>query len=247
MDTIRNYLESLFIEVPKTTETEKLKSDLLANMEDHYHELIEEGKSEHEAIGAVIATFGSIDELLEELNLEKEMEFPQQETNVFDLEDAEHYWKEYRKASLQIAFGVFTSWGTLVSFLFFITIDGVALAFCSLFLGIAISVGLFIIGGMRYTKASRSMANLVVSSKVMREAALREDAYRRSFAFSLVVGIGLCVFSLFPIMASISGGFHPALGIFMFFSTASLGIFLLTYGSMIRNSYHKLTKDGFLW
>ena len=38
-------------------------------MEDHYHELIEQGKSEHEAIRAVISEFGSIDELLQELQV----------------------------------------------------------------------------------------------------------------------------------------------------------------------------------
>lgn len=54
MDTIRNYLDSLFIGVPQSTEIDKLKTDLLANMEDHYHELMGEGKNEQEAIGTVI-------------------------------------------------------------------------------------------------------------------------------------------------------------------------------------------------
>ncbi len=40
-------------------------------MEDHYLELIHQGKSEHEAIGAVISEFGSVDELLQELNVSK--------------------------------------------------------------------------------------------------------------------------------------------------------------------------------
>lgn len=71
MDTIRNYLDSLFIGVPQSTEIDKLKTDLLANMKDHYHELMGEGKNEQEAIGTVISTFGSIDELLEKLDVEK--------------------------------------------------------------------------------------------------------------------------------------------------------------------------------
>ena len=40
MDTIRNYLDSLFIGVPQSTEIDKLKTDLLANMEYHYHEFM---------------------------------------------------------------------------------------------------------------------------------------------------------------------------------------------------------------
>jgi len=69
MKTIRDYLDSLFLNVPTTPETKKAKEDLAAIMEDHYHELIEQGKSEHEAIGAVISEFGSIDELLQELQV----------------------------------------------------------------------------------------------------------------------------------------------------------------------------------
>ena len=70
METITNYLETLFLTLPRTPQTQQAKADLLAAMEDHYHALIEEGKSEHEAIGAVISEFGSIDELKEELELE---------------------------------------------------------------------------------------------------------------------------------------------------------------------------------
>lgn len=73
MNTIRNYLDSLFLNVPKTAETQKAKKDLLSIMEDHYYELIEEGKNENEAIGTVINEFGSIDELLAELELEKKI------------------------------------------------------------------------------------------------------------------------------------------------------------------------------
>ena len=45
MKTIRDYLDSLFLNVPTTPETKKAKEDLAAIMEDHYHELIEQGKA----------------------------------------------------------------------------------------------------------------------------------------------------------------------------------------------------------
>lgn len=38
MDTIKNYLNSMFSSLPKTEEINRLKSDLLANMEDKYYE-----------------------------------------------------------------------------------------------------------------------------------------------------------------------------------------------------------------
>ena len=73
MKIIVEYLDSLFLNVPVTPETKKAKEDLLALMEDHYNELIAEGKNEHEAIGAVITEFGSIDELLDELGVQREI------------------------------------------------------------------------------------------------------------------------------------------------------------------------------
>lgn len=42
MKTIKDYLDSLFLNVPNTPETKKAKEDLLAIMEDQYHGLLEE-------------------------------------------------------------------------------------------------------------------------------------------------------------------------------------------------------------
>lgn len=63
MDTIKNYVETLFLEFPNTKEVQRAKQEILTIMEDHYLALIDEGKSEHEAIGQVISEFGSVDEL----------------------------------------------------------------------------------------------------------------------------------------------------------------------------------------
>ncbi len=67
MDTIKNYVETLFLEFPKKKKSCEQKQEILTIMEDHYLALIDEGKSEHEAIGQVISEFGSVDELREEL------------------------------------------------------------------------------------------------------------------------------------------------------------------------------------
>ena len=69
MDTIKNYLDSMFAPLPETEETVRAKAELGAMMEDKYNELRSEGVSENEAIGTVIAEFGNIDELADELNI----------------------------------------------------------------------------------------------------------------------------------------------------------------------------------
>ncbi len=69
---IEEFIDSLFSGVVETSKTEQSeKADLLANAEDRYDDLLSQGKSENEAIGTIISEFGTIDELMEELNFRK--------------------------------------------------------------------------------------------------------------------------------------------------------------------------------
>lgn len=58
MEAIRNYLETMFLNLPNTPEVYKAKNELWQMMEDKYTELKAEGKSENEAVGTVISEFG---------------------------------------------------------------------------------------------------------------------------------------------------------------------------------------------
>ena len=79
METIRNYLEAMFANMPRTADVEKAKRELLQMMEDKYNELIGEGKTENEAVGTVISEFGNLDELAEALGLEEEVKQEKEE------------------------------------------------------------------------------------------------------------------------------------------------------------------------
>ena len=69
MDTIRGYLNNLFLTFPETPEVIRAKEELLEMMEDKYEECLREGKSEDEAIGTVVSEFGNIEEIAEELGI----------------------------------------------------------------------------------------------------------------------------------------------------------------------------------
>lgn len=71
MEAIRNYLETMFLNLPNTPEVYKAKNELWQMMEDKYTELKNEGKSENEAVGTVIAEFGNLDELAEDLGFKQ--------------------------------------------------------------------------------------------------------------------------------------------------------------------------------
>ncbi|MCI7087906.1 MAG: permease prefix domain 1-containing protein [Lachnobacterium sp.] len=77
METIRNYLENMFLNLPNTPEVYKAKNELWQMMEDKYTELKAEGKSENEAVGIVISEFGNLDELAADLGIASFMHSPQ--------------------------------------------------------------------------------------------------------------------------------------------------------------------------
>ena len=74
METIKNYLETMFANIPDNEETRKAKQELFSMMEDKYNELKDSGMAENEIVGTIITEFGNIDELKESLGLSKEPE-----------------------------------------------------------------------------------------------------------------------------------------------------------------------------
>ena len=74
METIKNYLEAMFLHLPKTPEVFRAKNELAQMMEDKYTELIASGMRENEAVGTVITEFGNLDELAEGLGIRNLMD-----------------------------------------------------------------------------------------------------------------------------------------------------------------------------
>ncbi|MCR5674336.1 MAG: permease prefix domain 1-containing protein [Lachnospiraceae bacterium] len=69
METLRNYLESMFERYPHTQEAEKAKAELWQMMEDKYNELLADGTKENEAVGIVISEFGDLEEVADSLGI----------------------------------------------------------------------------------------------------------------------------------------------------------------------------------
>lgn len=71
MEKIRIFVENVFSGLPKTKEVIDMKRDIQNNMEEHYLDLIRQGKDEDTAFGIVIGEFGSIEDIRHELNLDE--------------------------------------------------------------------------------------------------------------------------------------------------------------------------------
>ncbi len=106
MNTIRNYLDNMFLGLPNTEEVIRAKKELLATMEDKYNELKEGGKTENEAIGIVISEFGNLDELAETLGIKHALE---NKTDILQVtfEEAKYYIEDKILTAPKTALGVF--------------------------------------------------------------------------------------------------------------------------------------------
>ena len=99
METIRNYLETMFLKLPNTPEVYKAKNELWQMMEDKYTELKEEGKSENEAVGIVISEFGNLDELANDLGISQFVESqPMPQGKTLSLDHAKSYLADAGKS-----------------------------------------------------------------------------------------------------------------------------------------------------
>lgn len=254
MNTINEYVESMFLNVPKTAETEQLKEDILANMEDKYEELRQGGATENEAIGAVITEFGNIDEVLEEMEIKKEI--PNEEFDdvmVVEEEDAYEFIEAKRRAGIGIGLGLLSIMVGVAIFLMIFGIGNLADSFLYtglvfLFIGIAVGIALFIINGMRlsdYSQFSESFYVLVPEAR--RAIEKMREAYKRSHVFSLVIGVSICILSSLPVMGAVFLGNRQSyvlIGTGVMLLLIGVALFFFTFTGNIWGAYETLLDHG---
>lgn len=73
MEKIRNYVNELFEDAPKTRKVKELKEEIIINLEEKFADLLSEGKKESEAYREVVSSIGNIDELLGDMSGEQEV------------------------------------------------------------------------------------------------------------------------------------------------------------------------------
>ncbi|MFC2734851.1 MAG: permease prefix domain 1-containing protein, partial [Oribacterium sp.] len=109
MEIIESYLDSMLGKLPDTPELRKARNELLQMMEDKFGELIEEGKSENEAAGTVIAEFGNLEELAESLGLREllgKREIPKNPGRVLSLDEAERCLSDFTLRAVLAGIGL---------------------------------------------------------------------------------------------------------------------------------------------
>lgn len=255
METIRNYLDNMFVNLPNTHEIKKLKNDLLSNMEDKYNELKNDGKSENEAIGIVISEFGNIDELMNEFEIEYS-----KEKNVLPLfteDKVDDYLKTYKKSGKLIGIGVFLCiLGSALLILITQLIQdgfignisakvGDVLGMIPLFVLIAIAVGLFIYAGMQLEKFKNVDNGFELSMQVRTSIQQRNDRFVPTYTLSVIVGVVLCIISPIVLFITLSISDNASTyGVVILLVIVAVAVYIFIYYGMIKESFKKLLRNN---
>lgn len=254
MQAIRNYLETMFMNLPNTPEVLRAKEELWQMMEDKYTELKNEGKSENEAVGTVISEFGNLDELAEELGIHQFMELPEvvaeQPRRTITMEDTKQFLHDKARQAFQVAFGVLLC---IVSPVGIIISEAVhineLIGVLALFLCIAVAVGMFVFSGISikkwdFLKQEPCSLDFETTNYVHE----KKDYNCGIFALFLVIGIGLCILSVIPVIIFGEINLHlqavnlESMGAAFLLLFVAIGVFLIVYGSMIYGSFDELLK-----
>lgn len=263
MNAIRSYVDNVFANLPRTSEVLRAKNDMLANMEEKYHEFKNQGKSENESIGAVISEFGNIDELLTELNINSPSQRinESKELRQVSREEAEGYINSKKKSGLLTAIGVFfilcgvailiflnastqnADWLSLMPNSSMNPAWGVAL----LLIMVAIAVGLFIYSGIsledyNYLKWDFELKG--TSQKWLKE---KRHEFMRYYPITLILGVMLVILAplviVLPIVLLDYGDMAGSL-VSMMLILIAVAIFMFIYFGNIKEAYDRLLNYG---
>ncbi len=244
METIRNYLETMFQSLPNTPQVQKAKYELGQMMEDKYMELKKEGKTENEAVGTVISEFGNLDDIAEDLGIGsfvKEQDFGQ--TKMLSMQESKNYMKDKQKSGIMIGLGTFLC---IVSPSGVIVNENAVLALVLLLVTIAVAVGIFICSGAvmgkwDYLKQQPCSIDFATAEFVHNE---REN-YRMTHAVMNAVGVILCILCFVPLVVieEFSRGIvSDAFGVIILLVLVAIGVFLFIVAGTRSSGYDTLLK-----
>lgn len=257
METIQLYLENMFRTLPNTPEMKRMKADLFSNMEDKYQELKSSGKSENEAIGIVIAEFGNIDELINEMGIMEVEQALDSTTQTISLEEAHNYISLKKRLSKYVSAGVsIILFG--VSLLLFLNelIDGgdILSSFSSnvknifpllpLFLCIIVAVGIFIYSGTQeepYQYIDKGNFTLSNTTRSILEAEYTTKHSTKSFSIILSIGI-IILTPLDVLIGSMISDRAATFGVAILLLQVALGVSILIISQSAKESYKQLLK-----
>ena len=245
MDTIKNYLENMFMNMPKTDKVLKAKVELGQMMEDKYNELIKEGKSDNEAVGIVISEFGNIKEIAGDLGIDDQVTMKNtaaENARPVSMEEARTYISDTIHASIEIGIAVFMFITASAAWLLFENV-GRVLAPVMFFGMIACGVGLCIFEGVCNSKWSfveheRVQLDFETADYVRNQ----RDNFNMQRAAFMTIGVMLIVLSFVP-SAVLDNTIYANTANASLFVMIGIGVMMLIMAGMRNDAYKRLLND----
>ena len=252
MDAIKNYLENMFLNLPGTPDVRKAKEELGQMMEDRYHELIAEGKADHEAVGIVISEFGNLSELTEELGIDHVVtdQGVQSDRRFVSLDEVRRFLPEQMRSAQLRALGVLLIVACSVPVILTqmaaqksVVLIGAAL----LLVMIAAGIGLILYAVFRMSEWNYLRKELCAIDFGTVEYVRNQYAgYRNVHTIQIILGVLLCVLCALPsiliALARSNGPVVTALGPALTLIIVAAGVFLFVLAGGQRSAYQMLIR-----
>lgn len=236
METIKNYLETMFAKLPDTQEVRKARAELWQMMEDKYMELINEGKAENEAIGTVIAEFGNIDELAGDLGIKAAVSSESfGKARRVTLDDAKGYLRAKMYEGYAVGFGVLLC---IVSCCGFVAGLSDFASVGIMFVAIAAAVGLFVFSGLvmgRWSYIKKEACS--ISAETREYVRGKRESFRAESAVMIAIGVILCIVSVVPIIVADELGLNEGYALVIMFFAIGIGVLLFVAAGVRSKSY----------
>jgi cation transport ATPase len=255
MEAIKIYIDNVFKAFEQSGRVETLKRDMLASMEEKYLALKADGRSEHEAVGSVIADFGNIDEIAAEMGIltvgNGVLAVPSEAEDIVPLSREEAYEaiNQFKKSSIWIGVGVWTIMTGIALFMFignqiFENANGFALLILLSF--IAAAVPLFIVHGMALSKFEiyeEKGIHLDTSTRAELELARKDYTPKFAVYISFGVVIILLAIGIFTLLSSTHDHLQiPGVSILLFMIGGAVMLFINS--GMTFGVYEMLLEEG---
>ncbi len=244
METIKNYLESMFRGLPLTDKVVKAKSELLQMMEDKYSELIRSGKTENEAVGEVIQNFGNLEDLAEDLGIMDILyntKYSEVKRRKVSFEEMTEFLAAKKQSLLLRCTGIFMC---IICVAFPIIIDafemndiaGATLMFISVAVGVVLMcLSKAVVEQWRYLKHEPCSIDAVSIDYLKNK--VRDFTPTYSVLSSL--GVLLCVLCFIPpmVLDEIGGHITSEFGAAFLFVFVGAGVFMIVFAKKMKRTY----------
>ena len=257
MDTISNYVESIFADLPNTPELSEQKQAMLTKMQDKYQQLKAEGKSEHEAISTAIAAHGNIDDYTVSDIPTSPAEIPDNEVYLTP-EQVDEYIDHRHHFAWAMATGVFLCIMGPASLFLGQYLAGYRdgqggrtsdlmdiLTLVPLFIFVAAGVALFILYGMKEQQFELEEKRVQLDATTYARLKADHKAFRPRLAVAVAIGVALCILAPVSMLLSVVLlGEENGLSLVFLLSFIAIGVFLFIFYGIQDDTYEKLLSIG---